>query len=126
MARPVSTICFCRQAIGRTAEYKLVRSGVSFGKKPAANEHGIARVRPLRLTIACLVFFLALTPPARADFSSPDMVSASSSSGQFVVTGSRQFSPLASIPDIAANKDIVRLDPALLAVSAERIRAFLM
>ena len=103
-----------------------MRSGVSFGKTPAANEHGSTRVYPRVLVIVFLIVFSAPVQLARADYSRPDMISASSASGQFIVTGSPQSSPLASIPDVANNDNIVRLDPALLAVSADRIRIFLM
>lgn len=43
-------------------------------------------------------------------------------SGQFVVTGSGQFSLLLHRPDLAANTNLVRLEPALLAVAAERFK----
>jgi len=45
-----------------------------------------------------------------------------SASGQFVVTGPAQFSPLVHLPGVAANTNLVRLEPALLSVSAERIK----
>jgi hypothetical protein len=72
------------------------------------------------------LFFFALLPLARADFSLPGMVSADSISGQFVVAGTPQFSQLALIPEIATNEYFVRLEPALLAVSAERIKQSIM
>jgi hypothetical protein len=43
-------------------------------------------------------------------------------SGQFVVTASPAFSPLLHRPDLAANTNLVRLEPALLAVAAERFK----
>jgi hypothetical protein len=46
----------------------------------------------------------------------------SSASGQFVVIGAQQVSPLASLPAIVTNAEFVRLEPALLAVSAERVK----
>jgi hypothetical protein len=52
-------------------------------------------------------------------------ITARSVSGRFIVTGvpSRPGeSPLAAMPEIATNASFVRLQPALLAVSAERIR----
>jgi len=48
--------------------------------------------------------------------------SVQSASGQFVVTGPAQSSPLARLPGVAANTNLVRLEPAVLSVSAERIK----
>jgi hypothetical protein len=75
--------------------------------------------------VACLIF-LGLQRSAHADFSMPGMISANSASGQFLVTSSTTASQLSSIPEIATNGLFVRLEPALLAVSAERIRDLLM
>ena len=66
---------------------------------------------------------------ARAQTSFPDTSSARSVSGQFIVTSapSRPAGPrLAARPEIATNADFVRLEPALLAVSAERIKESLV
>ena len=52
----------------------------------------------------------------------PDAVTARSVSGQFVVFGERQVSPLTYQPVVFTNADLVRLEPALLAISAERIK----
>jgi hypothetical protein len=52
----------------------------------------------------------------------PAVNSVQSASGQFVVTGSAQFSPLGHLPGVATNSSLVRLEPALLSVSAERIK----
>jgi len=75
-----------------------------------------------RLSIFCVVVFPLF---ARAQTSFPDTSSARSVSGQFIVTGA-PFRPagsrLAARPEIATNTDFVRLEPALLAVSAERIK----
>lgn len=57
-----------------------------------------------------------------AQLSLPDMNATRSVSGQFIVTGSRSLSSLATAPAVATNTDFVRLEPALLAVSAERIK----
>ncbi|MGH7977490.1 MAG: hypothetical protein ACREC8_12635, partial [Limisphaerales bacterium] len=59
---------------------------------------------------------------AQADFSLPGKISAHSVSGQFIVSGADGISALAASPAIATNADFVRLEPALLAVSAERIK----
>ncbi len=72
----------------------------------------------LALVACALLFPLA----ARAQFSPPDKNSARSVSGQFIVQGTLQFSPLAHMPRIVADTNLVRLEPALLAVSAERIK----
>jgi hypothetical protein len=71
----------------------------------------------LFLVAACLPLL------ARAEFALPDIASAASVSGQFTVTASPGQSPLGSLPDIANNNDLVHLDPATLAVSADRFRA---
>ena len=63
--------------------------------------------------------------PARAQTFPPDKKNTRSISGQFIVIGPAQFSPLASQPRIAADTNLVRLDPALLVISAERIREML-
>lgn len=81
---------------------------------------------PWFLCLLVPVFFLLLVAPARADYSLPDVVTADSVSGQFVVTGLPEFSGLAFLPEVETNPDIVRLEPALLAVSAERVRDLLM
>ena len=60
----------------------------------------------------------AQTPPTEKN-------STRSISGQFIITGTEQFSPLSSSPGVAAATNLVRLDPALLAVSAERIKQML-
>ena len=67
-----------------------------------------------------------MAPFARADFLLPGIVAANSASGQFIVTAPSSFSSLASLPEMAGDDDFVRLEPALLAVSADRVRnAFL-
>ena len=65
---------------------------------------------------------------ARAQVFPPDMISVRSVSGQFIVTGAPSATGgagLAARPEIATNADLVRLEPALLAVSVERIKASL-
>jgi hypothetical protein len=70
-----------------------------------------------------LLFFACLVPIfASAQFSPPGENMARSVSGQFIVIGSKGISPLANSPRIATNADFVRLEPALLAVSAERVK----
>ena len=79
----------------------------------------------MRLSVFVLLSCLSvlLWPrPARADASMPGVISANSASGQFVVLGTPRTSPLASLPEIATNQELVRLDPAFLAVSAERVK----
>lgn len=80
---------------------------------------------------SAVVFFtlipaLLLPQAMRAAFFMPGVVAADSISGQFVVTGSPRLSNLAMFPEVATNQDFVRLEPALLAVSAERIRQSLL
>ncbi|HEX3890916.1 MAG TPA: hypothetical protein VHX90_08705 [Verrucomicrobiae bacterium] len=59
---------------------------------------------------------------APAQFSTAETDSTHSTSGQFIVTGGRQISLLARMPSVANNASLVRLEPALLAVSAERLK----
>jgi hypothetical protein len=78
-----------------------------------------------RLSVFCAVIFPMF---ARAQVPPPDTTSARSVSGQFIVTGAPSPAAgagLAARPDIATNTDLVRLEPALLAISAERIKASL-
>ena len=70
----------------------------------------------------CAVAFSIFCCNVQAEFSLPKMDLARSVSGQFVVTGTSRLSSLATAPKIAADTNFVRLEPALLAVSAERIR----
>jgi hypothetical protein len=58
---------------------------------------------------------------AHAQVSLPDLNATRSVSGQFIVTGTAGSS-LAITPAVATNADLVRLEPGLLAVSAERIK----
>jgi hypothetical protein len=77
---------------------------------------------------AWLVFIFVASLPqlAQADFPLPGVVSANSSSGQFVVTATPEVSDLGPIFETDTNVDIVRLEPALLAVSADRVRESLL
>jgi len=78
----------------------------------------IQRFNPSAILLFALLFPLA----TRAQFSPAETGSANSTSGQFVVIGGESVSQLASLPAIATNTALVRLDPALLAVSAERLK----
>src|SRR5664280_245329 len=78
-----------------------------------------------RLSIFCAVIFPMF---ARAQVPPPDTTSARSVSGQFIVSGAPSPAAGAGLVarrEIATNADFVRLEPALLAVSAERIKASL-
>jgi hypothetical protein len=108
-----------------------VRSGASFGNNTGANEKTLTLAIALfkRLSVFALPVFLSILLWPRAvlaDASIPGVVLANSVSGQFVVLGSPRTSGLAGLPEIATNQDIVRLDPAFLAVSAERIKNSLL
>jgi len=76
------------------------------------------RLRRLGCTVVLLGAFHG---QAAAQISFPDMGATRSVSGRFIVTGTAG-SRLAATPGIATNADFVRLEPALLAVSAERIQ----
>jgi hypothetical protein len=70
------------------------------------------------------IFFCALIFPllASAQFSPVETGSARSVSGQFIIIGSKENSPLARSPRFANDDSLVHIEPALLAVSAERIK----
>lgn len=70
------------------------------------------------LVLCALIFQL----PVRAQSPLPDMISTRSVSGQFTVVGVKQISPLANSFAVNGNSELIRLDPALLAISAERIK----
>ncbi|MGA2852812.1 MAG: hypothetical protein ABSE90_01575 [Verrucomicrobiota bacterium] len=77
------------------------------------------------LGVGCWMFGVFIVFPAvvRAQTSLPDTSGTRSSvSGQFVVIGANPGQPPARLTVAAANADFVRLDPALLAVSAERVK----
>ena len=69
--------------------------------------------------VFCGLFFPLI---AAAQFSKTDQEPTRSVSGQFVVGGPAALSVLAVQPRVAADTNLVRLQPALLAVSAERIK----
>ncbi len=54
-----------------------------------------------------------------------DLTATRSVSGQFIISGCKGFSPLAHAPQIIADTNLVRLEPATLSVTAERIRQFI-
>ena len=65
---------------------------------------------------------LCLAAAARAQLPLPGATTFSSVSGQFVVGGANTASPLFRPPMAASDTAFVRLEPALLAVSAERVK----
>ena len=78
--------------------------------------------RPAYFAVGLLLLCLNLAPRAQAAVPGMPIMSARSVSGQFVVMASPQVSLLAGDPLFLTNADYVRLDPPLLAVSAERIK----
>ncbi|HZF01064.1 MAG TPA: hypothetical protein VE344_04140 [Methylomirabilota bacterium] len=80
---------------------------------------------PLKRCSVAFLFALFFSTVARAQLTLPNSVSARSVSGQFAVVAARQISPLTNQRAVLTNTDFVRLDPALLAVSAERIKTSL-
>jgi hypothetical protein len=85
-------------------------------------DSGIQRFVELTFSPALIFCALLLPLPAGAQLPKTDQAPTFSISGQFVASGPARFSPLAGLPRIAADTNLVRLDPALLAVSAERIK----
>ncbi len=80
------------------------------------------RERCLRHFGGCAVVLGMFCGNASAQLSLPDVNLTRSVSGQFIVTGGQQVSPLVASPAVATNDNFVRLDSALVAVSAERIK----
>ncbi len=78
-------------------------------------------VRRLRDFGCAAVLLGILCGKAAAQVPPPELVVARSVSGQFIVTG-KAGSRLAALPIIITNADFVRLEPALLVISAERIK----
>lgn len=62
---------------------------------------------------------------ARAQFASANTEITRSASGQFIIIAARGYSPLLHQPDLATNSAYVRLEPALLAISAEHFKTAL-
>jgi hypothetical protein len=85
---------------------------ISSSKRPA-----IERLNRFNY-LAVFAVLLATGPVVSAQV----LQSISSVSGQFTVTAAPQYSPLLHRGDLAADTNYVRLEPALLAVSAERFK----
>jgi hypothetical protein len=96
-------------------------------KTPLHRRTGFAIQRFNGFTFCSALVFCAvlLPPPAGAQFSRTDQAPTRSISGEFIASGPGRFSPLAGQSRVAADTNLVRLEPALLAVSAERIKASL-
>jgi hypothetical protein len=77
--------------------------------------------RRLHLCGCAVVLLIVFCGKAHAEGSFPDTSATRSVSGQFIVSGTAG-SRLAAMPAIATNAGFVRLEPALLAVSAERFK----
>ena len=98
-----------------------MRSGISFGQRTIADRREIhSRLRPS--TIAALFFILLSSQFARADLPLASLSSDDSVSGQFSVTVTPGYSDLDTMP-LTGTDAYVHLQPALLAVSADRVRA---
>ncbi len=85
-----------------------------------------------RKSVSTLQFFglgvagiLLSSQAAFAQLAPMDVTTVISVSGQFTVTGRPQFTTPARRPGITGNTNLIRLEPALLAVSAERFRSVL-
>ena len=85
-------------------------------------EVAVTRFPRFFLAAVCAVFSFAT---ARAQVLPAGMAATRSASGQFVISGSKPVSALAGLPGVVTNTELVRLEPAVLAVSAERIKKML-
>lgn len=75
-----------------------------------------------RFIPAPFFFTFVFVVAARAQLPPSSVVAARSISGQFAVLPAQQISPFGARPVVLTNADLVRLEPALLAISAERIK----
>jgi hypothetical protein len=81
------------------------------------------RMHFIRRRVFAFFLLANLFPPlAHAQSLPGDHALAFSYSGQFVITGSEDQSPLTSLPAVTTNAAFVRLEPAVLSVSAERVK----
>ena len=79
------------------------------------------KLRFQRVVFTSLVLSIFSPAALRAQFAA-DSSSARSVSGQFIVNAGSDISPLLHDPALATNSNYVRLQPALLAISAERFK----
>jgi len=94
-------------------------------QRPAAAAPGGSAAATLQRLGACILFSLVLLSSAATLLGQPAWTAPRpvfSISGQFVVTAAPQNSPLLHDAALAADTNLVRLEPALLAVSAERFK----
>ncbi len=82
-----------------------------------------ARRRFLEITAVVITSLWCVN--ACGQFSPPDKNSARSVSGQFIINATSPASRLAGSPRVMTDTNLIRLEPALLAVSAERIKELL-
>lgn len=81
----------------------------------------VATAQPLGAVIFCLGLLLfPATAQSQLDFAPPAIIQ--SVSGQFTVTAGGEYSRLLHSPAITADTNLVRLEPALLAVAAEHFK----
>lgn len=72
--------------------------------------------------MSALLLVCALCSSASGQFASPQTVSARGVSGQFFVYGAPPSAGAAAVADLAGNENYLKLEPALTAVSCERIK----
>lgn len=94
----------------------------SSSRLEALKRKSVSTLRCFGLAIAGI---LLASQTVIAQLAPMEVTTVKSVSGQFTVTGRSQFPAPARRPGIAGNTNLVRLEPALLAVSAERFRSVL-
>ena len=82
--------------------------------------------RRLALLSAAAIWFGALLGAAALDLAPPDLVTARSSSGQFIAYAARSAGLPPALSSIATNQDFVELEPTFATVSCERIKQLLL
>ena len=72
-----------------------------------------------------VILFGVLAGSADAQLGQPERPSTRSASGQFFIQDQRSSGPRAPESSLAANRNLVRLEPSLVTVSCERIKQML-
>ncbi|HEY4416621.1 MAG TPA: hypothetical protein VGO57_13105 [Verrucomicrobiae bacterium] len=73
--------------------------------------------------VICGGWLLFACPLLAQPYAAVDTTAARSVSGQFIISASPQYSLLLNRREVMANTNLIRLEPALLAVAAERFKA---
>src|ERR1700761_6506256 len=73
--------------------------------------------------MVCGGWLLSACPLPAQQYAAADTTVARSVSGQFIINASSEYSLLLNRREVMANTNLIRLEPALLAVAAERFKS---